>query len=249
MKRLLLLVLGLLFVSCSFSFGATILGVATDSGYAYADADSLNDEYVKYFTNNIYPAADPDYHGFVIGASGSKLSVFVTEDILGGDIYLMSNLGYDNGEGTQNLQFGSQVLNPMVGTGQLDGYRNPAPTGSNFYYGVLLSSGNWVKTSLQMGGQWIYTNTDNIYYSGQLSLGDYFFSAYDADGNGILTEREGFSPKTKSATHNPPIPEPGTLALMFMGLMRLYFPFQKNKITGDTPPFKKRIQTYAGRSK
>lgn len=199
------------------AYATPTLGVATDQ-YAYVDPQALYDEYISYFTDgDIVPATDDDYHGFVIGTSGSQLTIFTSYKPWETPIYLMSNTGTDNAPITFNnseLTFEGE-MKKIIG-----GYNNPA----RIYYQLMLptEAAYWT-TCVFEESKIFYLFTGIVTYAGSITAGDYFFAIADSNHNGVADVKDDFSPKTTSAGGIPvPVPEPGTWALMFSGCACLF---------------------------
>lgn len=199
------------------------LGVATDVAYVGSTGQTGLTDYQAYFVNTFIPGTDAQ-HGFVIGPSGSDLTVFT--NLTGYNIYLLwtSTL-----QSANNPSITGYATNHYGAVGQFNGYI-PAD-----YYGVFLGP---VVTSGP--GQWDLLPTDpfnpapfyafsvQLNYSGDIASGQYFFAIADTDGAGpsgngrTSPNYDPFSPETTSATGTPPpVPEPGTFLLLGSGLIGL----------------------------
>lgn len=205
-----------LLLTAAISYATPTLGVATNM-YTYSDTSALTDEYVKHFAvDGIVPAIDPAYHGFVLGPSGSNMTVFTSYDPSVTDIYLMSNTGYDNFP----LTFGGQALT-SAGTmdKQIDGYNNP----SKVYYKLLLPTdiSAWT-TQVFEESKTFYLYTAPIVYAGAFTPNDHFFSLADTNDVEGAGWGDDFSPKTTSVGGFPAaVPEPSAMMLFGSGLLGL----------------------------
>jgi len=204
MKLLRFVLLSLLLIlSTPFTnaFAVPSLGVATTNGYVYTTPSAPTDAYITYFVgSNKIPGT---YEGFIIGPSGSTLTVFT--NVTGQDIYL----GLENQIYTTNspITFSGSALT-QINIPKFDGY-NSQP-----YWGVNLeeatTANGWTAlTDPAFPGTYYYKNV-TFNYTGTLPLGYYVFA--------FTLEPRDFSPKTSSATT---VPVPPALMLLGSGLLGL----------------------------
>jgi len=207
-KLLLILVLSLGLISPVFATPS--LGVATDTGiYAYTDSDALTDEYINYFADTIIPA-NGELEGFVVGASGSDLTVFTS---------------YDPST-TQILLFAENGNNPVTFEGNNpDGAFDEKVKGfQNLPYSYwLLPNTGWTTETFETS-KTFYLYTAPVTFCGDWTEGHYFFASADTTNPGVIDNyKDDFSPRTTSAGGTP-VPEPMTMLLLgpaLLGLMGL----------------------------
>lgn len=215
------LMVGIVMMAGCFSVASATptLGVATDQ-YAYTDPNALYDQYIRYFADdNIVPATDDAYHGFVIGASGSQLTIFTSYKPWETPIYLMSNTGTDNAP----ISFNNNALTFQGAMCKIiGGYNNPA----RIYYQLMLPTAeSYWSTCVFEQSKTFYLLSGAISYAGSITAGDYFFAIADSNHNGRADVKDDFSPKTTSAGGIPgtvPVPEPATWALMISGCAGIF---------------------------
>lgn len=217
MRGLFVLLTGLVVLFCQTeSFATPKLGVATDTGiYSYLGGTPPTDKYMKYFASTFESGP---VEGFVVGPSGSYLTVFTSYDPTVKDIYLLASTGSDN----LPITFGGTNLVSMGTIGQADGYLQKYP-----YYGIQLSNvlSDWVTvndTDYFEKTRYLYKR--QITYAGDYDQEDYFFASADKDGTSGLQfdagKKDGFSPKTTSACYGTAkVPEPTTLSLLIPTLL------------------------------
>ncbi len=220
-------VLGLTFILCAsapVAFATPTLGVATDTGvYAYTGGTSPTDEYIKYFASSIVPAIG-SLEGFVLGSSGSQLTVFTRYDPSLTQVYLLADTAGNN----LPMTFGGQNLtldNGSFITGKAGGYQ------ATPYSYLSLPNSGWATHTF--GNTLYYLYSAPITYTDEWSPGYYFFSAAETNGStGLLFsgsgQKDDFSPKTTSAGGSP-TPEPATMALFGAGGLGLGFLKRRNK--------------------
>lgn len=183
------------------AFAVPTLGVATTNGYVYTGTEPPDDAYISYFVDSKF--VQGQYEGFIIGPSGSTLTVFT--NITGQDIYL----GLENQIYTTNspITFSGSALTQFDITPKFDGY-NSTP-----YWGVNLgdvTTDGWTTLPNPPFPGTYYSKDVTFNYSGTLPLGYYVFA--------FSLEPRDFSPKTSSATT---VPVPPALMLLGSGLLGL----------------------------
>jgi len=195
------------------------LGVATDSGiYAYTDPDMIDDEWLKYFADDIIPAIG-EFEGFKVGPSGSFITVFTSYDVLTTPVYLLASPGAE----LMPTTFGGVPFtldDYSFITGQTGGY-----TGRPYAYLQLVDTGtySWKPAPsdfLKEGDKTFWFYTAPITYTGEWVDGYYFFAAAETDGTPGLqfNGSDAFSPKTTSAGGHE-TPEPATMLLFGLGTL------------------------------
>ncbi|MCK4463485.1 MAG: hypothetical protein KAU58_04145, partial [Candidatus Omnitrophica bacterium] len=140
MKKILMLgvvLFSVLMIGNASCFATPPLGVATDTGfYAYTDPDAPTDAWIQYFaTNGIVPAVG-ELEGFILGPSGSNLTIFTNYNPATYSIYLIAST-----EGNHlPMTFGGTSLTYDTGNGfingQADGY-----TATPYAYVELVDNG------------------------------------------------------------------------------------------------------------
>ena len=202
---------------CSSAFATPRLGVATDTGiYAYTGDTSPDDEWIKFFASDIVPCI-AGQEGFVVGPSGSSLTVFTNYNPPTTLLYLIANTGGD----LMPMSFGGMDLilndinNPFI-TGQADGY-----TAKPYAYVQLINTA-WKPAPPEFPKEgdkdfWFYTAP--VIYIGAWKPADgyYFFAGADTNGTPNLQYNgsDAFSPKTASSGGHTP--EPATMLLFGIG--------------------------------
>lgn len=205
----------------SQAYATPTLGVATDSGiYAYTDPSALTDEYINYFADTIVPAFD-DYEGFVIGPSGSDLTIFTSYNPSVEQIYLLAEVGAG-----ENLPLTFNGSNPTGISPPSTFISGTAPGFGDkpyAYWTLSQNSSDWT-THIFESSRTFYLYTGPITYSGDWTLGYYFFSSAETNGTAGLKyagggggQKDDTSPKTTSAGGEP-VPEPATMFLLLPAL-------------------------------
>ncbi len=210
------------------------LGVATDVAYVGSTGQTGLEPYQDYFVITFIPGTD-EQHGFVVGASGSSLTVFTnwvsSDPNTPIDIYLLWTSAVNDANNPSITDYTTQSF---AGIGQFDGYKP-----SDVYHGVNLGpvDGSWTaltdplfvpdgKFDPNTGGgtsqPYFYALSVQLNYTGTIASGQYFFAVADPDGNRLYGNGsdlyDPFSPKTASAT-GAPVPEPATFILLGSGLI------------------------------
>lgn len=229
MKKLIILIMGVVILfSQAKTFAVppvegTFLGVASDTGiYAYSGSTPPTDKWIEYFATTLVPSGT-DMHGFVIGQSGTYLTVFTSYNPSTTPIWLLANTGPDNiASDPLAITFGGSYLNSMGDIGQIDGYLQEP------YYGTPLSKvlSDWETVNdTYYFPKTTYKYKRQIIYADGFDPEDYFFACADSNGTEGLQFKEGgkpddFSPKTASTCdETTKIPEPATTALLGLGLI------------------------------
>lgn len=211
LKIVLVVVILVLSIS-SVSLATPSLGVATNEAYSGSTGQTSLTDYQAYFVDTFLPGTDAT-HGFVIGSSPETLIVWASADFMGVNIWLLTDSAVDASNsptinGSDLTQVNSEGKN-------IDGYK-PKP-----YYGINLGTidSNWYElVGFPGAGQTFYALNVTLAYTGAIEEEHYFFAYADGNMDNILNptqKTDYFSPKTDSATR---VPEPGTLALLGLGL-------------------------------
>lgn len=226
MKKLIIFIIGtVILFSQAETFATPSLGVATDSGiYSYTGSTPPTDNYINYFAT-IFEAGSVE--GFVIGPSGSYLTVFTSYNPSTTPIWLLANTGSDNFP----MTFGGSNLSGLGDIGKAGGYNQNDP-----YYGTQLSNvlSDWTQITDWEASKTFYLYERQITYADGFDPEDYFFACADInDTSGLWFgsgRKDDFSPKTSSACDETgKIPEPATLSLLGLGLIGFVLKFRKER--------------------